>query len=172
MWIGEERTDNGVTIWDYLQLSSLTLGRSKIKGFLQTPLHSIPCWSCWRSQSWDYHTKSPTPFCGSCYGLLFWEPEAWSSVCTERWFFLFWPDSPLVKKLSTKLRALITYAPCYDYGRQAVLDTIVCSLFVMVDGSGWLSGFFHAVWTTVEPIKPDQALRWRTTQYKWPGLCW
>lgn len=102
MWIGEERTDNGVTIWDYLQLSSLTLGRSKIRGFLQSPLHSIPCWSCWRSQSWDYHTKSPTPFCGSCYGLLFWEPEAWSSVCTERWFFLFWPDSPLVKKAFNK----------------------------------------------------------------------
>lgn len=28
-----------------------------------------------------------------------------------------------------------------------MLDTIVCN--VMVDGSGWLSGFFHAVWTTV-----------------------
>lgn len=41
----------------------------------------------------------------------------------------------------------ITYTQCHDYGRHAEIDTLVYN--VMVDGSGWLSGFFHAVWTTV-----------------------
>lgn len=116
MRIGEERTDNGATIWDYLQPSGLTLGQSKMNGILKSLLHSIPCWSCWRSQSCDCCTKSPIPFCGSCYGLLVWEPKAWSSVCAERWFF--GQTVHLSNGLQQSFGQLITYVPCYDYGRQ------------------------------------------------------
>ena len=67
--------------------------------------------------------------------------------------------------LSTGLHILITYVPCFDYGgHAAVFDTIVCN--VMVDGSGWLSGFFHAVWTTVlekQQTWPSSLLAYCTT---------
>lgn len=85
---------------------------------------------------------------GFTYNLLFGESPALSLVCVTGGLF--------VKRLGARSGQLLPSVAGDDHGRRAALDTTLCN--VMVDGSGWLSGFFHAVWTTVEENAPSSLL--------------